>query len=147
MALPRITIDGRLAADPELTFTQGGKTVCRLRLVASSRKQNDEGKWVDDKQLWVTATCWDTLASNVQASLKKGDLVLVHGYLETREWEGRDGTKQSRIVMTADAVGPSLTFRTFAHGADNSPAARASRPSHERPDAATPGDPWAEPVF
>lgn len=139
MALPRMTVSGRLAADPELKFTQSGKAVTRIRVVASDRvKVGDE--WKDGDTLWISVTCWDRLAENVAESTKKGDLVIVTGRLLTEEWTDREGNKRSAITMKADSVGADLTFRVLPHGG----AAHAAV-AEERgiPDPAGEDDPWA----
>lgn len=116
--LPKITIDGRLAAEPELRFGQTGTAVCRLRVVTSDRRKNDTtGEWVDGDSLWLDVTAFGKLAENVVESVAKGDLLLVSGRLKTDEWTDRDsGAKRQKIVLIADAVGVSLQFRQVPHG-------------------------------
>lgn len=117
MALPRVTVDGRLAADPELRFSQAGTAVCRLRLVAADRRKNEAtNEWEDASTLWLDATAFGKMAENAVESLAKGDLVLAHGRLQTDEWVDRDsGQKRSKITMIIDAIGPSLQFRQTPH--------------------------------
>jgi len=132
--LPVVTVaDARVVNDPELRFAASGVAVGSFRVVASSRKQNESGEWVDDKVLWLPVTCFKQLAENVAESLRKGDLVSVTGRLQTDEWE-KDGQKQSRTVLIADNVAASLRFRTIRHGGEGA-STRSSAP-----DAA---DPWA----
>lgn len=110
--LPVLSMEGRVVADPELRFSQSGMPVLRLRIVASSRKKNDEtGEWEDDKTLWMGVTAFRKLAENCAESLAKGDLVLVTGRLQTEEWE-KDGEKRSEVRLLADTIGPSLAFKT-----------------------------------
>jgi len=118
MALPRIAVDGRLAQEPELRFSQAGKAVARLRVVASDRRRDENtGEWSDSDSLWIDVTCFDKLAENVCESVVKGDLILVTGRLKTEEWTDRDTSqKRSKIAMTADSVGASLQFRQIPHG-------------------------------
>lgn len=125
--LPRVTIDGRLAADPELRFGKTGTAICNMRLVASDRRQNDHGEWEDGDTLWIDVTCFRQLAENCVESFQKGDLVLVHGKLKTEEWESREGGKRSKIAMVADTVGASVQFRVLPH-AGATHAARAPAP-------------------
>lgn len=117
--LPRLSVEGRLAADPELRFGQSGTAVCKLRLVASDRKKDERsGEWVDTDTLWLDVTAFDKLAENTVESVAKGDLVLVTGKLKTDEWTDREsGAKRSKITMIANAIGPSLQFRVTPHGA------------------------------
>lgn len=124
--LPRITVEGRLGAEPELRFTQSGKAVARLRIVAADRRKNEHtGEWEDADTLWLDVTAFDKLAENVCESLVKGDLALVHGKLRTEEWNDRDtNQKRSKISMIADSIGPSLVFRVTPHGGGQRSAPR-----------------------
>ena len=47
------------------------------------------------------------LADNVASSLSKGSRVIVSGRLEQQSWE-KEGQKQSKVVLVADDIGPSL---------------------------------------
>lgn len=141
MSVPRITIAGRLVDDPVLKFTQQGKAVTRLRLVASDRKK-DGDKWVDGDQLWISATCWERLAENVAESTKKGDLVIVTGRLVTEEWVDREGSKRSAITLKVEAIGADLSFRVLPHGGAAHAAAATDRGI---PDQTSSDDPWAVP--
>lgn len=135
--LPMVTVEGRVAGEPELRFAPSGMAVGKLRLVASSRKKNDAGEWVDDKTLWIDATMFRQLAENVVESVVKGDLVTVVGKLQTDEWEDKDtGAKRSKITMIAESVAVSLQFRTVKHS-----EGRSSRPASG--GASVTDDPWA----
>lgn len=134
--LPRVTIDGRVAAEPELRFGQSGTAVCRLRLVAADRRKNESsGEWEDGDTLWLDATCFGKLAENVVESVKKGDLVLVYGKLRTEEWQDRDsGQKRSKVTMIADSVGAGLQFRVLPHAGsvhEQREPARVSGPTQQ----------------
>lgn len=132
--LPVVSIEGRVASDPELKFAASGTAVGRVRLVASSRKKEGD-QWVDDKTLWINVTCFKSLAENVAGSLKKGDLVIANGRIQTEEWE-TDGQKRSAIVMIADSIGPSLVFKSAeikdtvssGGGGGSAPAAQTDEP-------------------
>lgn len=126
--LPLITMDeARVVAEPELRFAPSGVAVCKMRLVASKRKQNEAGEWVDDKTFWITATCFKDLAEHVAESVEKGDLVTVVGRLQTDEWE--DSTtheKRSAPALIADSVAVSLKFRIVPHQAGRAERSRGS---------------------
>lgn len=116
--LPRITMEGRVVADPGLTFGQSGTAICRMRMVAADRKLNQQsGEWEDGDTLWMDVTCFKQLAENVVESVVKGDLVVVTGKIRTEEWDDRDtGGKRSKVALIADTVSASLQFRTIPHG-------------------------------
>ncbi len=134
--LPVVSVEGRVVADPELRFAPTGTAVGSLRVVASNRKQVD-GEWVDDKTLWLQVTCFKQLAENVADSLRRGDLVVVTGRLQTEEWENQEGQKRSRDVLIADDIGISLKFRSVPHSSGR--AERSSTTSSSAPAE----DPWS----
>jgi single-strand DNA-binding protein len=135
--LPLVTLEGRLAADPELRFSTSGLAIGSLRMVTSSRKKNDAGEWVDDKTLWIDVTCFGRVAENTIESTAKGDLLTVVGRLQTENWETKEGEKRSKIALVADSIAASLAFRTIPHG-----AGKAERSSGKAPDRPA-DDPWA----
>lgn len=104
---PEVHFVGRLGADPDLKFTQGGKAVVGFSFVVSKRWKDRNDEW-QEKSSWLRVTAWDELAENTAASLKKGDLVMVHGTLETREYENREGETKLSVEIQAQHIGPSL---------------------------------------
>lgn len=136
--LPQVTVEGRVVNDPELRFGPSGIAIGSFRLVASSRKKNEQDEWVDDRVLWLAVTCFRQLAENVAESLRKGDLVVVTGRLQTEEWETNEGEKRSRTELVANGVGASLQFRTIPHSEKRAERVAAS-------DAPAENDPWAAP--
>lgn len=117
MVLPRVAIEARVVADPELRFSPSGVAVGSFRMVSSDRKKDESGEWVDGDTLWMAVTCFKNLAENVAESVAKGDIVVVQGKLRTEEWEDKTtGEKKSKVAMIADTVSVSLQFRTVPHG-------------------------------
>lgn len=146
MALPPVSGEFRLVADPELRFAPSGMAVGNLRLVSNSRKQVN-GEWVDDQVIWLDAVVFKQMAENVVESLSKGDLVVVIGRLKTEQWE-KDGEKKSKNSLTVDFIGPSLTYATAkVSKAERSSGGTStqSAPAQSRPAAAA-VDPWAAPA-
>lgn len=129
--LPTITIDGRLVADPELRFTQGGKPVCSLRVAASDSKKNDDGSWDTTEQIFVNVSLWEKEGEAAAEALRQGDQVLVSGRIYTREYEKSDGTKGSSLEVK---------YPTVAKKISAPKGERQSAPTQSRPAA---DDPWA----
>lgn len=150
--LPRLTIECRLAADPELRFSQSGTAIARMRVVTSDRKRNPQTQeWEDGDSLWLDVTVFKQLAENVVESLQKGDLVVITGRLKTEEWEDREsGQKRSKIALVADTVAASLQFRVLPHaGAEHAQRARPVAPAQQAYAGGEPS-PWGsgeEPPF
>ena len=128
--LPSITIDGRLVADPELRFTQGGKAVCSLRVAASDSKKDDNGNWSTTEQIFIGVSLWEAEGEAAAEHLRKGDQVLVSGRIYEREYEGSDGAKRKSLELKFPTVAKKVT------------APRADRSSSSAPAV---NDPWATP--
>lgn len=117
-----ITVVGNLVDDPRLRTTEGGVEVTSFRVASTSRRFDREAaKWVDAGSVFLGVTCWRSLGVNVVASLRKGDPVVVHGRLFTRQYE-REGQLRSAYELDAVAVGPDLArgtanFQRVARGA------------------------------
>lgn len=108
-----ITLVGNLTESPELRFTPAGVAMCRFT-VAVNPRVFDKGseQWRDGEASFYTCTAWRQLAENVVQSLAKGMRVIVTGTIAQQRWETEQGEKRSTFAVTADAVGPDLTFAT-----------------------------------
>lgn len=113
--LPTISFEGRIVGEPGLRFIPSGAAVWKARVVAEKKKKNDQDEWVNDKEFWANVTTWRQTAENCAESFKAGDLVVVTGTVETRDYEV-DGVKRTAVEVEAFAVGPSMRFRNTPHG-------------------------------
>lgn len=116
-----ITVVGNVAADPELRFTSSGKAVVSLSIGETPRKRQGN-EWVDGETSWHNVQAWNGLAENIAETIRKGHRVIVTGRLEQESYDTREGEKRYRWQITADALGPDLTFATAA-------ITRAARPA------------------
>jgi single-strand DNA-binding protein len=132
--LPYLSMEGRLTKDPELRFAPSGVAVGSFTIVANSRKKNEAGEWVDDKVLFMPVVCFKQTAENVAESLRKGDLVVATGRINTDQWETDQGEKRSQVRLVADSVNVSLAMRTVTR--DGIPERRRAE------DGPPPDDPW-----
>lgn len=127
----------RLASDPQLRFSQNGMALANVRLVAGSRKKEGD-EWVDDKTLWIDGTAFRKQAENIAESLKKGDLVVVIGKAQTEQWE-KDGEKHSKIALTIDHIGASLSYKSVTlHEMQEAGGGQQQASSSGTSEAATP---------
>jgi len=129
-----ITIVGNLTADPELRFTPAGVAVAALTVAVNPRfYDRDAAEWKDGEPSFYRVTVWRTLGENVAESLHKGDRVLVAGTIAQRIWEKPDGEKRSTFEVTAEAIGPDLTYAQAA----------VKKMTRSRGGDVAPDDPWA----
>jgi single-strand DNA-binding protein len=111
MAAPKVTVVGRLTADPELRFTPSGAAVANFT-VASNDSFKKDGEWVEKDAVFLRCNVWREFAENVAESLTRGLEVIVTGTLAQRSFETREGEKRTVVELEVDAVGPNLKFAT-----------------------------------
>ena len=100
--LNRITIAGRLVADPELhKTTTAGVSVCSFRVAVDRDYKTADGKREAD---FINCVAWRGLAETVANNMTKGRLITVDGRLQIREYEAQDGTARRVAEIVADAV-------------------------------------------
>ena len=102
--LPKLTMEGRLTADPELRFLDSGLAVCSFTIVNQDRRKNDAtGEWEDSGDpLFIRVSVWRQQAENAAESLSKGDLVVCIGKLQNRKWEDKEGNKKFATEVVGD---------------------------------------------
>jgi single-strand DNA-binding protein len=111
----QITITGNLTEDPELKFTASGAGVVNFRVASTPKVWNkDTGSFADGETLFLAVSAWRGLAENVAESLVRGTRVIVHGRLQQRSYETKDGEKRTVYEVQADDIGPSLLWSSAA---------------------------------
>jgi single-strand DNA-binding protein len=129
------TFEGNLTEDPELRFTPGGLPVANFRMASNRQITNKDGSKTE-KTIYFTVTVWREQAEYVASSLRKGNRVIVVGYLETEEWVDRDGNKRTTLRITANEVAASLRWATAQL------TRAASSGTSSAPGAPTPPNPY-----
>ena len=94
---------GNLGRDPELKSTGNGTTVCSFS-IACTETWKDKGGQKQERTEWVRCVAWNNLAELCGQYLKKGRQTYVEGRLQTREYEGKDGTKKYSTEVVVDKV-------------------------------------------
>ena len=104
-----VTVVGNLATAVDRHRLADGRTVANFR-VASTERRYDKATdgWVDGESLFVDVRCWRALADNADASLVKGDRVVVTGRLFTRTYE-HEGQRRSAMTLDAQTVAADLS--------------------------------------
>lgn len=107
-----ISLTGVVATLPRHITTTEGLGITSFRLASSIRRfDRQQNSWVDMGTNWYTVTAFRQLASNLAASIAKGDRVVVTGRLRLREWES--GEKSGMTVeLDAEAIGHDLHWGT-----------------------------------
>ncbi|OGF01200.1 MAG: hypothetical protein A3G07_02195 [Candidatus Doudnabacteria bacterium RIFCSPLOWO2_12_FULL_47_12] len=144
MDLNRATLIGRLTKDPETRTTTSGISVTSFTVATGSA-------WVDkttgekkETTEFHNVVAWRKLGEIVAQYMKKGRQIYVEGRIQTRSYDGQDGTKKYRTEIIADNI-IMLDGRPAGSSAASSAPAAGSEIRYEAPSApaakpATPSD-------
>lgn len=86
----KIILKGRLTADPELRTTQSGTAVTSFTL-AVDREYSKEGQRDAD---FFRCVAWSKTAEFVDKYFTKGQMMLLDGSMESREYEDKNGNNR-----------------------------------------------------
>lgn len=135
------TLRGRIGSEPMMKHVKGDVCVTTFRLAITrwrfaSDVRTGNASYVEDGAYWYTVETWDTLASNVFRSCRKGDPVVVVARPVPNGWIDGNGQIRSSIVYRASSVGHDLARGT-------SQFTKNSAHSTEEPAGGTQGDPYS----
>lgn len=99
--LNTIAIMGRLTADPILRRTQTGVAVASFTL-ACERDFAPQG--ADKETDFIDVCAWRYTAEFVEKYFSKGQMAVVTGRLQIRNWEDKGGNKRRSAEILADHV-------------------------------------------
>jgi len=100
----QVVLTGRLTADPEIRYTQGGKAIASFNLANGRRYKNQSGEVVEDTS-FIGCTAFGQSAEFLGQYIRKGQPILVQGRLKQEAWEDRQtGKKQSKTKVLVDVV-------------------------------------------
>ncbi len=136
MYINKVFIYGNLTRDPELKSTPSGAQVAQFS-VATNRVYKDRNGAKQEEVQFHNCVVWAQQADTLCRYMKKGSAIFVEGRLQTRTWDGKDGTKQYRteIVVENFQFGPKATG---APTSDFGGTPRATSPSSQAPAAQAP---------
>lgn len=111
--MSNISIEGNLAADPELRFTPDGTAVADLLVLENRRVKNSAGEYEDGPPTRHRLVVWGDLAQNATESLTKGARVVATAELYTEQWADKT-TGEARYTTKArvTSLGVSLRHHT-----------------------------------
>ena len=101
MSLNRADIQGRFARDPELRRTNSGVAVASFTLAVDDDFTNDKG---ERGCSFISCVAWKQTAEFVQKYFIKGNMAIVSGRIQTRQYTDKDGNKRTATEIVADRV-------------------------------------------
>jgi single-strand DNA-binding protein len=116
----KVILVGRLGADPEIRYTQGGAAVANFNMATSENWTDREGQ-KQERTEWHRIVVWGKMAETCSQFLSKGRQVFVEGRLQTRQWEDKEGHKRYTTEIVASTVQFLDRNQDQAKGMDNQP--------------------------
>lgn len=138
--LNKVTLIGRLGADPEIRYMPSGGAVANIGLATNLNWKDKQTGEKKESTEWHRVVFFDRLAEIAGEYLKKGSLIYVEGRLKTRKWQDQSGHDRytTEIVATemkmldSRSGGTSHFGNEQVQGADAmpQPASYSSQPTH-----------------
>lgn len=97
----KVILLGRLVADPETRYTQSNIPMTRFRLAVNRPGRSQEGQQNAD---FFQVTAWRATAEFVGKYFRKGQQVLIEGYLRNNSWTDQQGNKRYSDDIHAEQV-------------------------------------------
>ncbi len=99
----KVILLGRLGRDPEIRYTADGTPVATFTMATTETRKNKDGT-KNERTEWHRIVAWRKLGEIAGEYLKKGKLVYIEGSIQSREFEGRDGTKRRTYEIVASSM-------------------------------------------
>ena len=98
----KVTLIGRLGADPEVKYLPDGSPVTNFT-VATSEKWTKDGE-KQERTEWHKIVTFRKLAEICGQYLNKGSLVYIEGKIQTRKWQDKEGIDRYSTEIVADKM-------------------------------------------
>lgn len=98
----KVILMGHVVRDLEVRYTASGTPVAEFTVAVNRVYVKDGNK--KEEVAFVSIVVWQKLAENCAQYLHKGSPVLVEGRIIQNNYEDKEGKKQSRTKVQAEAV-------------------------------------------
>ncbi len=102
--LNKVTLIGRLGADPEVKSMPSGGSVTNITLATSRRWKDKQSGERRDETEWHRITFFNRIAEVVGEYLRKGSLIYVEGRIRTRKWQDQNGQDRYTTEIIAEQM-------------------------------------------
>jgi single-strand DNA-binding protein len=138
MYINKAIIYGNLTRDPDLKSLPSGAEVCEFG-VATNRVWKDKNGAKQESTDYHNIVVFGKQASLVKQYLKKGNGVFIEGRIQTRSWDGPDGSKKYRTEIIADRIqfGPKNSTSSYQNKEEVKDSAKETKeefPNIEYPE-------------
>ncbi len=98
-----VNLIGNLGADPEMKTFGNDRKIARFSIATNEYFRNKNGENTKETQ-WHNIVAFDNTAKIAEKLLAKGKQVAIHGKLNNRTWEDKDGNKHYITEVIADEI-------------------------------------------
>lgn len=107
MYINRATVLGNLTRDPEIKSLPSGMKVATFSLATNRSFKDSQGKKQESTE-YHNAVAFGKVGEIIAQYSKKGSSLYIEGRMQTRSWDGADGSKRYRteIVVENFQFGP-----------------------------------------
>ncbi len=139
MYLNKVFLYGNLTKDPELKALPSGTQVVSFSMATNRVYKDKDGKKQEQAD-FHNIVAFGRTAEVMAQYLGKGRPVFVEGRIQTRSWEGKDGSKQYRTEIVVDnfQFGASAPGGAGSSSAGGGNASGAPRPAKETEESEAP---------
>lgn len=99
--LNKIIVQGRLTANPELRRTQSGTAVASATVAVDRDFKNQDGSRDTD---FISIVAWKGTGEMLAKYFEKGQMILLSGRLQLRDWTDKEGNKRRTAEIVADSI-------------------------------------------
>jgi len=103
LELNKVMVIGNLTRDPELSYLTSGTALAKLGLAVNRHYKGRDGEQREETS-FLDVEAWGAQAEFCSKWLKKGKRIFVEGRLKQDRWEAPDGTKRSKVRISADRI-------------------------------------------
>ncbi len=101
MSLNHIDIMGRLTRDPEMRSTQSGLSVTSFTLAVDRDYKPEGGETETD---FIDCVAWRSTAEFINKYFQQGNMAVVSGRLQLRDWTDKNGNKRKNAEVLVDHI-------------------------------------------
>jgi single-strand DNA-binding protein len=97
----KVLLMGNLTRDPQLRYTPSQAAVCDFGLAINRKWKAQDGQ-MKEEVCFVDCTAWGRTGENISKYMTKGRPLFVEGRLTYQTWDGKDGQKRSKLLVTVE---------------------------------------------
>lgn len=102
--LNKVTLIGRLGADPEVKYMPSGGAVTNISLATTRRWKDRQSGERRDETEWHRVSFFNRIAEIAGEYLRKGSLVYIEGRIRTRKWQDQNGQDRYTTEIIAEQM-------------------------------------------